>query len=258
MTEIESLTHRIKELERQLQDSQATSRMYLQNVAHQLTAPLNAIKWSIEALKDAEVPIHRKGNLLSSVYSQATILVHLIKNFSLMSNLEADEHLGQVRNQEPVDPMLLAINLTNDFQPQALDQGKMRIKVDDDSFKKVLGGRKLKVERNLIAQAISNLLENAVKYADHGSTILIKCEKLADGVGVSITSIGIPISDKDAERIFERGVRGVNAQTKVPAGTGIGLYLAMRVMRLHQGSILLGRTRNVTTFTLSFPNERIK
>ena len=39
--------------------------MYLQNVAHQLTAPLNAIKWSIEALKDEQVPIHREGKSTS-------------------------------------------------------------------------------------------------------------------------------------------------------------------------------------------------
>ena len=81
-----------------------------------------------------------------------------------MSNLEADEQLGQMRNQEDIDPMLLAINLTNDFQPQAAEQGNKRIEVDDVSFKTVLQGRKLRAEKNLIAQALSNLLENAVKY----------------------------------------------------------------------------------------------
>jgi signal transduction histidine kinase len=256
MTEAEQLKQEVDNLKKQLEESKRMSRVYLQNVAHQLTAPLGAIKWSIEALKDEHVPIQRKGNLLRSVYSQATILVHLIKNFSLMSNLEADEQLGQMRNQEEIDPMLLAINLTNDFQPQAAEQGEKKIEVDNDSFKAALGYRKLKVEKNLIAQALSNLLENAVKYADAESKIVVRAEK-DDGIGVSVTSIGLPITEDDKKRIFQRGERGVTAQKRVPAGTGIGLYLASRVMKLHEGTITIGTNGKTSRFTLVFPQSRI-
>jgi signal transduction histidine kinase len=256
MSEIEELKQRIVDLEKQLVESRATSQMYLQNVAHQLTAPLNAIKWSIEALKDEQIPINRKGNLLRSIYSQGSILVHLIKNFALMSNLEADEHLGQVRFTEQIDPMLMAINLANDFQPQAFDQGQKRIDVDNASFKTFLGTKKIDAEKNLVAQALSNLLENAVKYADQKSAIKIRGEKVGDGFGISVTSTGLPISQNEKERIFERGVRGTNAQQKVPAGTGIGLYLANRVMRLHEGSIALETNLKMSRFTLVFPKKR--
>ena len=83
--EIVELQAEIAALRSQLEESTKGTTQYLQNVAHQLTAPLNAIKWSIEALKDPTVHIQRKSKLLSSIYSQGTILVHLIKNFSLMS-----------------------------------------------------------------------------------------------------------------------------------------------------------------------------
>jgi signal transduction histidine kinase len=257
MTEVEKLKNEVDSLRNQLEESQRTSRVYLQNVAHQLTAPLGAIKWSIEALKDDRVHIGRKKTLLRSVYSQATILVHLIKNFALMSNLETDEQLGQMRNQENIDPMLLAINLTNDFQPQASDQGGKQIKVDDLSFKNTLGAKKLFVEKNLVAQAISNILENAVKYADKNSRIIVKGEK-CDGFGISVTSVGLAIDDETKDRIFERGVRGVSAQHIVPAGTGIGLFLASRVMRLHGGLINLETDKKTSKFTLIFPKSRIK
>jgi signal transduction histidine kinase len=257
MTEIEQLKHEVALLKKQLDESKRMSRVYLQNVAHQLTAPLGAIKWSIEAFKDESIPVNRRGNLLRSVYSQATILVHLIKNFALMSNLEADEQLGQMRNQEDIDPMLLAINLTNDFQPQAAEQGNKKIEVDDLSFKTVLAGRKLKTEKNLIAQALSNLLENAVKYADEDSRIFVRGES-GEGFGISVTSIGLPITEVDKKRIFERGERGATAQKRVPAGTGIGLYLASRVMRLHEGTITLDANGKKSQFTLNFPKNRIK
>src|SRR3972149_4785486 len=125
----DELRDRIKSLEYELEKVKKESTQYLQNVAHQLTAPLNAIKWNIEALKDKDVPLARKQNLLSSVYSQATILVHLIKNFTLLSNLEMDHDLRKFRETpQDVDLLLLAINLANDFQPQAEDEIKKRVK----------------------------------------------------------------------------------------------------------------------------------
>src|SRR3984893_736297 len=150
----------------ELTEARKSNQQYLQNVAHQLTAPLGAIKWSIEALKDSGVSIQRKYKLLSSIYSQATILVHLIKNFALMSNLEADLELGQFRERpEPVDVLRLCINLANDFQPQAAEAepGKKTIVVDEGIFQAVLQDKKVHMVKNLVAQAVSNLLENAVK-----------------------------------------------------------------------------------------------
>jgi two-component system phosphate regulon sensor histidine kinase PhoR len=256
MSESENLTKQVEELRRELQASKAQTKNYLQNVAHQLTAPLGAIKWSIEALKDDGIPIARKANLLSSVYSQASILVHLIKNFALMSNLDADEELGQMRNQDPVDLMRLCINLANDFQPQAFE-GEKKIAVNNDSFRKILGSRMVRAEKNLVAQAISNLLENAVKYADARTTISVAAEK-AGGVGVSVTSEGLPIAQADKANLFQRGFRGATAKQRVAAGTGIGLYLATRVMHLHQGEMKLETNGKVSRFTLVFPQGRIQ
>ena len=164
--EFQQLRDENAKLKSELEETRAASNRYLQNIAHQLTAPLGAIKWSIEALKDERVPLARKKTPLSSIYSQATILVHLIKNFTLMSNLEADHELGQFREQpESINIMRLEINLTNDFQPQA-HENHIKIVVDNESFSHVFGERQLSVEKNLTAQAVSNILENAVKYAD--------------------------------------------------------------------------------------------
>ena len=153
-------------------------------------------------------------------------------------------------------PAAQRLRSTNDFQPQAADQGEKKIEVDNASFKVSLGNRKLKAEKNLIAQALSNLLENAVKYADPESKIFVRGEKGA-GFGVSVTSVGLPITEEDKKRIFQRGERGATAQKRVPAGTGIGLYLASRVMRLHDGTITLDTDGKTSCFTLAFPKSRI-
>ncbi len=257
MNEMESLKAEIAKLKEELTETKAQSNQYLQNVAHQLTAPLGAIKWSIEALKDDRVPLSRKKTLLSSIYSQATILVHIVKNFALMSNLEADHELGQFREQpEPIDMMTFAINLANDFQPQAYDIG-IQISVDNPSFQKVFGSQQLQIEKNLVAQAISNIIENAVKYADRKSDISISASVKDNGIGIQIESLGIPISAEDAKNIFDRGFRGHSAIQKVAAGTGFGLFLASRVMKFHGGTIELETNNKISRFILVFPPNRL-
>ncbi len=78
-------------LEKRLEQLQKEQIVYLQNVSHQLVAPLNAIKWHIENLTEGRIrSTDRIQKVLKSIYSQATISVHLAKNFALMSNLEAD------------------------------------------------------------------------------------------------------------------------------------------------------------------------
>lgn len=251
-------------LKAELAETQKTTNQYLQNVAHQLTAPLNAIKWGIEAIKDEKVTIQRKLRLLSSIYSQGTILVHLIKNFSLMSNLEADHELGQFREQpERVDPLRLAINLANDFQPQAAEKA-VKIDIDELSFNTILGKHSLLAVKNLIAQALSNLLENAVKYADLKTSIEVKAAsvqivqnaKLA--FGISVRSVGLPISPDEVKTLLNRGVRGTAAKQRIPAGTGIGLYIANRIMSIHQGTVFIQAKGKESVFTLVFPESRIK
>jgi two-component system, OmpR family, phosphate regulon sensor histidine kinase PhoR len=251
-------------LKTELEATQKTTSQYLQNVAHQLTAPLNAIKWSIEAIKDPKVTIPRKMRLLSSIYSQGTILVHLIKNFSLMSNLEADHELGQFREKpERVDPFRLAINLANDFQPQAAE-GAKTIVVDELSFNGVLGNKSLLAVKNLIAQALSNLLENAVKYADFKTTIEVEAVSVQvvanakPSFGIAVRSLGLAISGDEVKSLIQRGFRGTAAKQRTPAGTGIGLYIASRIMEIHQGTIFIQAKGKESSFTLVFPDSRIK
>lgn len=261
--ELQQLRREVAALRRELEETRKSTTQYLQNVAHQLTAPLNAIKWNIEAIKDEKIPIPRKKNLLSSIYSQGTILVHLIKNFSLMSNLEADHELGQFRDQpERVSPLRLAINLAGDFRPQAAEASK-KLEVRMATFDTIFGGKSLLVVKNLVAQALSNLLENAIKYSYTGTTTDVEAlsirlkETGEDWSGISVRNTGLPILPEEIKKLSDRGFRGSAAKQKIPAGTGIGLYLAKRVMDLHEGMIHVTAKGNETRMTLLFPASRI-
>lgn len=226
---------------------------YLQNVSHQLVAPLNAIKWHIENLTQARVGIERGKKVLRSVYSQATLAVHLAKNFVLMSSLESDHVLSTLREPlQPVNLCQLAINLADDFQPLGWDK-ELRISVENEKLSKA---PEVLVIRPLVGQVFSNVIENAVKYAKRSSDVTIfgHHDPNLDVVSVTVRNHGIPLKAEDAKRVFERSYRTQEAKNLYPAGTGFGLYIAQKIVAVHEGTITATMDlKGYVEFTVTLP-----
>lgn len=241
---IKYLENEIFELKQKFTQVEKERVEYLQNVSHQLVAPLNAIKWHIENLTEGRLMnVERIQKVLRSIYSQATIAVHLAKNFNLMSNLEADHSLSALKEPlREINICKLLINLADDFQPLAWDKD-VRIEVIDKNFD---FAPKILAMKPLISQVFSNIIENAVKYSSPGTKIIIEGSYLqdTDSVFVSTKNKGIILNDEDNERIFDRGIRSPEAINAYPAGTGFGLYIARRIIELHEGSITASTNRD--------------
>jgi two-component system sensor histidine kinase SenX3 len=203
---------------------------YLQNVSHQLVAPLNAIKWHIENLTSNRVSVERAKKVLRSIYSQSTIAVHLAKNFALMSNIEADHSLAALREPlQEVNILGLLINLADDFQPLGWDK-ELTIQVVEPS--PLSKAPPVLAMRPLLSQAFSNIIENAVKYSNKGAEIIIEGTYVerSDVISATVTNRGIPLPPEEETRIFDRGHRTQEAKNQYPAGTGFGLYIAKETL----------------------------
>jgi signal transduction histidine kinase len=250
---IETLERKCVALQAELDAVKIEQTNYLQNISHQLVAPLNAIKWHIENLTSGRMTnIDRAKKVMRSVYSQSTIAVHLAKNFALMSNLEGDHALTALKEPlQPISLCRLSINLADDFQPLGWDR-EINIGVEKTNFETAPDVLAMKP---LINQVLSNVIENAVKYSNSGSEIMIggKHDRDAGTVSVTVRSHGIPLPPVVSD-VFSRGYRSDAAKNKYPAGTGFGLYIAKRIVEIHEGTIsaeTLQRGEVVFTITLS-------
>lgn len=246
-----------KELNERLERVEREKIEYLQNVSHQLVAPLNAIKWHIENLTEQRIGVERAKKVLRSIYSQATIAVHLAKNFNLMSNLEADQELSRLKEPlQEIDLRGLLINLADDFQPLAWDR-EIKIIVDDNNFDPKPNVLAMKP---LISQAFSNIIENAVKYANSVSAIIITGKYLpeSDSFIVSVSDKGIILKPEDKDRVFERGFRTQEAKNRYPPGTGFGLYIAKRIVEIHGGKIQVLTKDSLTIFTVTLSVKKLE
>lgn len=248
------LHNQVRELTRAVERIEAERIQYLQNVSHQLVSPLNAIKWNIENLTSARVNVPRAKQILRSVYSQATVIVHLAKNFALMSNLEAGHEIGDMRRDpERIDAKGMLANLADDFGPQGWDKD-ISIQVGDETFD---GIPRILCVRPLLQQAFSNILENALKYSEPETEIVIFAKRPDEAhVALYISNIGIGVDAQNLEKVFERGFRSEHAKRKYPPGNGFGLYIAKRIVEVHRGNISVYMTEvGRTVFMVTLPYE---
>jgi two-component system phosphate regulon sensor histidine kinase PhoR len=232
-----AMEREIKRLKEELDRVDRERIEYLQNVSHQLVAPLNAIKWHIENLTNNRVSVDRAKKVLRSIYSQSTIAVHLAKNFALMSNLDADHALTTLKEPlQEVNIFRLLVNLADDFQPLGWDKDLKISVINGSSLEKAPAVLAMKP---LIGQAFSNIIENAVKYSNKGTEITVDgtYDERSDTVSVLISNRGLPLKDEDVNRVFDRGYRTPAAKNLYPAGTGFGLYIAKRIVELHEGAV---------------------
>lgn len=92
-------------------------------------------------------------------------------------------------------------------------------------------------DRDKIYQVLTNLLTNAIKYSDTGTTIRVSCKRTDGKVTIAVQDQGIGIAEEDQPKLFERFYRVREEQNKHIGGFGIGLYLVSELLRLHRSTI---------------------
>ena len=131
----------------------------------------------------------------------------------------------------------------------AAEQRDIRIDLDEpDSSITVFG------DRRQLVSAVSNLIDNAVKYSESGAEVFVSAASDNDFVGLRVQDRGVGIPTKDLDRIFERFYRVDRARSRDTGGTGLGLAIVRHVATNHQGDVQVSSIEGEgSTFTLRVP-----
>jgi two-component system sensor histidine kinase SenX3 len=116
--------------------------------------------------------------------------------------------------------------------------------------------RRLRVagDRRQLVSAVFNLLENAIKYSEKGSTVEVGCSTDGREIAISVQDHGIGIPTRDLERIFERFYRVDRSRGRDTGGTGLGLAIVRHVTTNHGGGVDVDSSEGQgSTFTIRLP-----
>lgn len=218
------------------------------NIAHDLKTPLTRLRNRAEdALRAASSPEAYRA-ALSRVIEESDGLIRVFNALLMIARAEAGYSTD---NMGEFDAAKAVRDVVEMFEPVAEEQGaKLAASVED--------GLALVGSRDLLGQALVNLIDNALKYGANGADaeIAVSARRVGSDIEISVADRGPGIPQSDRERVLGRFVRLENARSQ--PGSGLGLSLAAAVARLHHGALRIEDNAPGLRVALSLPAARMK
>lgn len=244
--ELENLAINLNAMLDQIERLMSGMREVSDNIAHDLRSPLTRIRNRLtEALKG---DVAEKEGALQATLAEAENMITTFNALLSIARIESGEGAGAM---EPVDLAAIVHELAELYEPAAQEAG-FELKIETRPAPPVRGSRAL------ISQAVANLLDNALKYADGGTTITIRVEKAGkNAVSLTVADNGPGVPEADRGRILHRFVRLESSRTTT--GSGLGLSLVTAIARAHNAGMKIadsnpeGDNRGLAV-TITFPD----
>lgn len=221
---------------------------FISVVSHEIRTPITIAEGNIS---NAKLIAERTGNIeqikqaLAQTYEQIVFLSGLINDLATLSRAERGKLNVEVENINAHD---LLEELASSYRPQAEKKG-LQLHIEIDPQLEMLKSSKLYVR-----EILQNFITNAVKYTQQGS-VTIGARVKNNGILFRVQDTGIGISKTDKEKIFDRFFRSEDFRTRQHNGTGLGLYVTMKLARLIHAEIEVQSELNKgSIFQIFIPN----
>ncbi|MET0913198.1 MAG: ATP-binding protein [Acidimicrobiales bacterium] len=227
--------------ESRLRRLEAIRQEFVANVSHELKTPIGAIALLAETLAATDDPADAERRI-DLLVEEAHRLGRIIDDLLELSEVE-----GRDRSREPVDLAELVDASVRRLQPLAEQLG-VTIELELAASQACLA------DDRQLGSAVTNLVDNALKYADGRSPVTVTVRPGDGWADVVVQDHGIGIPQPEQERVFERFYRVDKARSRDTGGTGLGLAIVRNVARAHGGEVLVtSREGEGSTFTLRLP-----
>ena len=239
------------ELYVRLLKNQSMNLLFLTSLAHQLRSPLGALVEQLRNFQEGITDATQFSGRLKYTIGQARVSALFVANLT---------HMDMILRGEPfefsyVNLAKLAIETKLDFIHLCAGRN-IRISVDGSSIDKYVSAFG---HQNLLRQVFVNLIDNAIKYSDPETEIVIRGCHDEKGRYLEVSNQGLSVQGENRKLIFDRGFRLGEAEALVPAGTGLGLWLVRKIIEAHYALIecdnLNEGDAERTAFRIFFPSR---
>ncbi|GAB6273244.1 MAG: ATP-binding protein [Peptococcaceae bacterium] len=202
---------------------------FVANVSHELRTPLTSISGFLETLREGAIDDPAAARRILDIMSKETN--RLAKLIDELLHLSKIEERRVVHRWQLVQLKEIINQVTVMFQPQA-QQKSLSLTVEIPVELPCISG-----DPDLLAQVLTNLVDNAIKYTLPGGQVLIRATIDRENVQVEVKDTGIGIPPEDLPRVFERFYRVEKARARELGGIGVGLAIVKHIIKAHGGSI---------------------
>ena len=221
-----------------------TRRDFIANVSHELRTPLTSIQGYTETLLDSSPGNDHSREFLEIIRKSALRMSRLTEDLLTLARVESGEQRFEIESTAPADLLQEAVQ---SFREIARTQN-VELIVED------LARARVGADPEAIHQVFSNLVDNALKYAQSGGRIILGARPVAEGVEFYVQDFGPGIPSEHLARLFERFYRVDKARSRESGGTGLGLAIAKHIVLAHGGSIRAQSELNHgSTFLFTLP-----
>lgn len=224
-------------------------RDFVANVSHELRTPVTSIKGYVETLLDeaGELPAHMR-DFLGVIRKQTNRLQAIIEDLLALSQIERDQEEDAITlTRDDLVPVLHAA-----VEACSGKAAEKDIEISLRTPDQVMA----RINAPLLEQALVNLIDNAIKYSDPGSNVLVGSNKDSKGIEILVRDTGPGIAERHLPRLFERFYIVDKARSRKLGGTGLGLAIVKHIAKAHHGRVSVASTFGQgSTFTIHLPGR---
>jgi signal transduction histidine kinase len=197
------------------------------NIAHDLRTPLNKIRTNLEVTLMSNPDSESYRQTINDVIDDVDSLINTFNSLLAISRVDS----GSISlKKEKINIKNLIEDIVDLWEPLAEEKGViLNNECDIDIY--------LEGNKNLLSQAISNLIDNAIKYGESKNIVNVGSRDNKDSILIWVSDTGPGIHDKDKEKVLDRFTRLDTSRNT--SGTGLGLSLVSSMIKFHQGTIEL-------------------
>lgn len=249
---IDVATKELRSSNAQLRHIDEVKDEFMSMASHQLRTPLTSVKGYLSMVLegDAGKINPQQKQLLEEAFNSSERMVRLISDFLNVSRLQTGKFIIE---KAPVDLAKIAAQEVASLQVLASGHG---LKVE---FQQPKGECMVNADEGKIRQVIMNFIDNAIYYSRPDTTIKVTLEQVGSTYEVVVIDTGIGVPKAEQARLFQKFFRATNARSQRPDGTGVGLFLAKKVITAHSGKLIFSSIEGEGShFGFSLPMLRDK
>lgn len=237
-----AMSAKLKETFKSLKDSENEKDEIIAQLSHDIKTPITSIKATVEGILDGIIAPEEISDYLGTIDRQTDRLNNLVEELSYLS-------LNQVNKveteQETIFLDQLLIETMSEFQ-LTLEREKRKVAIDVTPT-----GAKIISDRDKLSRIVYNLINNAFKYSEEGTSLKVSAKVENKEVIISVTDRGQGISNEELQNIFKRLYRVEGSRNMNTGGHGLGLYIAQELAHQLNGEIRVKSEYGVgSTFSL--------